>query len=89
MERRRMHMDRWEYQNVQIRLQQFSAPQVKPYWDWVENLSDGSQIAGMAKILNRYGEKGWELIAIIPQCWEGNINTSVVVMSAVLKRQLQ
>jgi len=45
--------------------------------DWVVNYSDGSQTVCFDKILNKYGELGWELVNVVVEhsLGEGSAST--------------
>jgi len=68
-------MDKWEYQTLVVLIDNVKG--TKRDRDWVVNYSDGSQTVGFEKILNKYGELGWELVNVVVEhsLGEGSAST--------------
>jgi len=81
-------MGKWEYQSTSLGLVQLFGPEMKRYWDWAEKQEDGSFIRGLDLVLNKYGEQGWELLALIPTYWKGtSFEQQAESLRAVFKRR--
>jgi hypothetical protein len=72
-------MDKWEYRTVFVSYAHIRGSKglFKMEKDWVVNYSDGSQTVGFEKILNKYGELGWELVNVVVEhsLGEGSAST--------------
>ena len=78
-------MEKWEYNTLIIYSEDIKDANGKKHEDWVVRISDGTQIVGLTKILDRYGSEGWELVNLISEEYTPN---DVIGYRAVFKRKL-
>lgn len=79
-------MDKWEYQTLVVLIDNVKG--TKRDRDWVVNYSDGSQTVGFEKILNKYGELGWELVNVVVQNSLGEMSTSTNQYRLFFKKRI-
>ena len=82
-------MQQWEYFFIYIRLLSRKDSANKKYMDWVQELSDGTTIEGMERILDGWGLCGWELVnLVVAHTSIGSQGSGVDCYRAVFKRRL-
>jgi hypothetical protein len=52
---------RWEYRRIGVDLDGD---------DWVARYSDGDDTRGFDNVLNEWGQRGWELVNVVPWRWD-------------------
>ncbi len=77
-------MERWEHRSVYISRTQDN---------WIVDFGNGEVLAGMDRILDEYGAKGWELVSFVPHAWRATAGQAgpfeVIAYRAIFKRRVQ
>lgn len=56
---------RWDYRVLQLSYERLE-DEMGEYWDYTATFSDGTRAIGIPAALQRFGQKGWELINVVP-----------------------
>src|SRR5262245_43242200 len=75
LQRAQIDRKRWQHRSIAIRKDSDGK--------WVLYMKDNQRIEGLAKVLDWYGEQGWELVNLGPESWEAR---NVIVYRATFKR---